>query len=124
MRVQESFQVRNRIGLFRPVGECNLAEAVELVKSAIARCRHQALPGLLVSARGLHGPSIPTLIDRFLAVEEWAEKADGRVAVALVVHPKYIHPQKFGVRVAADFGLTTDVFTSEVNASAWLAQEV
>jgi hypothetical protein len=39
----------------------------------------------------------------------------------MVVHAEYIHPQKFGVVVAADFGLTCDVHTSESDALRWLA---
>jgi len=119
--LKETFDVKDGMAVYRPVGECTLVEAVEVIKGAIARCRTQNLRGLLVTARGVYGVAIPTLIDRFLAVEEWAEESDGMVVVALVVHPQYIHPRKFGVKVAADFGLTTDIFTSEVNARAWLA---
>jgi hypothetical protein len=42
-------------------------------------------------------------------VEEWAQTAESMVVVGLVVRAEYIHPQKFGVVVAADFGLTCDV---------------
>ncbi len=54
-------------------------------------------------------------------VEQWAHESKGMVVVALVVHPEYIHPQKFGIRVAADFGLTADVYSSEPDALKWLA---
>jgi hypothetical protein len=121
--LQETFDAKEGIAVFRPVGECTLVETVEAVRNAINRCRAENLRGLLVTARGIYGVAIPTLIDRFLAVEDWAEESDGMVVVALVVHPQYIHPRKFGVKVAADFGLTTDVFTSEVNARAWLASK-
>ena len=53
-------------------------------------------------------------------IEEWAQEAKGMVLVVLVVHAEYIHPEKFGVRVAADFGLVADVFTSEPDAFKWL----
>jgi hypothetical protein len=118
-----SFEVKDGIGVFRPVGEHSLVEIVDRVKDTIGRCRDQRLPGLLVTARGVYGVAMPTLIDRFLAIEEWAETAQGMLVVALVVHPQYIHPRKFGVKVAADFGLTADVFTSELNARAWLASK-
>jgi len=121
--LSESFDVKDGIAVFRPVGECDLVEIVDAIKAAIARCRAGDFRGLLVTARGVYGVAIPTLIDRFLAMEEWAEQADGMVVVALVVHPQYIHPRKFGVKVAADFGLTADVFTSEVNARAWLTSK-
>ena len=118
--LQESFETKDGIAIFRPVGESTLVEVVDAVRRAIARCRSEDRRALLVTARGVYGVAMPTLIDRFLAVEDWAEAAEGMVLVALVVHPQYIHPRKFGVKVAADFGLTTDVFTSEVNARAWL----
>jgi hypothetical protein len=61
------------------------------------------------------------LVDRFLMVEDWARAAKGMTTVALVVHAEYIPPQKFGIRVAADLGLNSDVFTSEADAIAWLS---
>jgi hypothetical protein len=96
-------------------------EAVALITEAIACCRDQRIDKLLIVTTGLVGMSIPTLVDRFLMVEEWARQANGTVAAAMVASPEYIHPQKFGVRVAADFGLVADVFTSEQDALKWLS---
>lgn len=106
---------------YRPDGECTLVEAVELVRWAIAWCRGRSVERLLVVATDLTGVSIPSLIDRYLMAEEWADAADGMVRVALVIEPKYIHPEKFGVTVAIDFGLTLDVFSDEARAQGWLA---
>ena len=108
----------------RPRGECSLVEAVETVTSAIAYCRDRGIPKLLVDGTGLVGVPIPSLVDRFLMVEEWAKEAQSMVVVALVVPAEYIHPQKFGIRVAADFGLVADVYTSETDALRWLARGV
>jgi hypothetical protein len=105
----------------RPHGDCSLVEAVELVQQAIGHCRDRNIAKLLFNARALTGVPIPGLVDRFLMVEEWAMAAQSMVTVALVVHAEYIHPQKFGVVVAADFGLTCDVHTSEADALGWLA---
>jgi|SRR5689334_10779361 len=124
MESRGSFEMHDGVAVFRPIGEHTLVEIVDRVKDAIGRCRDQNQRGLLVTARGVYGVSVPTLIDRFLAMEDWADAADGMVVVALVVHPQYIHPRKFGVKVAADLGLTADVFTSEVNARAWLASTI
>ena len=79
---------------------------------------------LLVNATELTGVPIPSLVDRFLMIEEWAQEAQSMVVVALVVPAEYIHPQKFGIRVAADFGLVADVYTSETDALRWLARGV
>ena len=34
--------------------------------------------------------------------------------------PEYIHPEKFGVKAALDFGLVCDVYASEGAARTWL----
>jgi len=120
MRLPEHLEVVEGICRFHPRGECSLLEAVDLVGSAIGYCRNRRVAKLLINGTGLAGMSIPSLIDRFLMVEEWAQKASGFVVVALVVDAKYIHPEKFGVKVAADFGLMCDVYDSEPHALKWL----
>jgi hypothetical protein len=117
----EHLEIVDGICEARPRGECSLVEAVEIVTSAIAYCRDRRIPKLLVDGTGLVGVPIPSLVDRFLMVEEWAQEAQSMVMVALVVPAEYIHPQKFGIRVAADFGLVADVYTSETDALRWLA---
>jgi hypothetical protein len=121
MHLQEHVEVRDGICQLRLSGECSLVEAVELITDEIVFCRDQGVGKLLVEATGLIGVSIPSLVDRFLIAEEWAQEAEGMVVVVLVVRAEYIHPEKFGVRVAADFGLTLDVHTSETEAMKWLS---
>jgi hypothetical protein len=79
---------------------------------------------LLVNATELVGVPVPTLVDRFLMAEQWAHEGRGVVMVALVVPAEYIHPKKFGVRVATDLGLVSDVYTSETDALKWLSGDV
>jgi hypothetical protein len=119
--IRQSVEVSEGICRFRPAGECNLVEATELVSKALVYCRDRSMRKLLVDGTGLVGLPIPSLVDRFLMVEEWAQEAKGVVAMALVVEPKYIHPDKFGVRVAADLGFSAEVFPLESDALAWLA---
>jgi len=116
----EHLEVIEGICQFRPRGECSLVEAVDLINRAIAYCRDQRVAKLLVNGTALVGVSVPSLVDRFLMVEEWAQKANGMVIVVLVIPAEYIHPEKFGVKVAADFGLISDVYTSETDALKWL----
>jgi len=122
--VPEHVEIVDGICEVRPRGEYSLVEAVEIVTRTIAYCRDRGIPKLLVDGTGLVGLPIPSLVDRFLMVEEWAQEAQSMVVVALVVPAEYIHPQKFGVRVAADFGLVADVYTSETDALRWLASGV
>jgi len=119
--LEQRLEVIDGVCQSRPRGECSLIEAVELINVAIAYCRERNIAKLLVNGTDLVGVPIPTLVDRFLMVEEWAQKAEGMVVVALVARAEYIHPQKFGIKVAADFGLTADVYTSEIHALAWLS---
>ena len=121
--MQDLLETRDGVCEYRPCGRYSLADAVDLVSRAITQCRDRGLGKLLIDARGLIDLPIPTLVDRFLMVEEWAQEAEGAVVVVLLVHAEYIHPQKFGVKVAAHFGLTCDVYTSEADARRWLQQE-
>jgi len=120
IRLGDFLAVRDGICEVRPQGECSLVEAVDLVRGGIDHCRKRSVIKLLFDARGLAGVAIPTLVDRFLAVEEWAHAAKGMVIVVLVVYPEYIHPEKFGVKVAAHLGLTANVFADEADARKWL----
>ena len=121
MHMLDHMEVGEGICQFRPCGECSLVDAVDLITSAIAYCRDQSIDKLLVDVTGLVGVAIPSLVDRFLMVEEWAREGKGVVVVAMVARAEYIHPKKFGVKVAADFGLVLDVYTSETDAFRWLS---
>ncbi|HEX7273699.1 MAG TPA: hypothetical protein VF420_16265 [Casimicrobiaceae bacterium] len=121
MNIDLRLEFLDGIAECRPRGECSLVEAVDMVKRAIASCRRSEIAKLLFDGTGLTGIPIPTLVDRFLAAEEWAEAAQGMVFVVLVIHTQYIHPEKFGVRVARQFGLTCDVYDSEADARKWLS---
>jgi hypothetical protein len=116
----DTLEIDNGVAIFRPRGKSSLVEAVDLVSRAIAHCRERQAYRLLVNTTGLVGVPVPTLVDRFLMVEDWAQEAMGTVVVALVVSPEYIHPRKFGVKVALQFGLVCDVYASEDDASTWL----
>lgn len=121
MKMTDHLEVREGMCQFRPAGESSLVEVVDLITEAVAFCRGRRIDKLLVAPNGLTGVSIPTLVDRFLMIEAWAQAARGMVVAAIVAHPEYIHPEKFGVKVAADFGLVVDVFTAEADAVKWLS---
>jgi len=116
----ESVVIRNGVGEFRPRGRRSLVEAVDLVSRAIAECREHGVTHLLVDVRGLEDVPVPTLIDRFLAAEDWAQEAQRKVVVGMVAPQEIIHPRKFGVKVAAHFGMLCEIFTSDDDALDWL----
>lgn len=124
MSTLDSLAFHDGRGTFRPRGRYALVAAVDLVSEAIAHCRKRSVSTLLVDGTGFVDLPVPTLVDRFLMVEDWATAAKGMVTVALVVPAEYIHPRKFGVKVARDFGLICDVYSSEEEASAWLLQSL
>ena len=121
MPAPDPLEVGDGVCRYRPTGRYSLVEAVDLVSDAIAHCRERRVPRLLVDATGFVDLPFPTLVDRFLMVEDWAQEAKGTVVVAMMIAPEYIHPRKFGVKVALQFGLICDVCSSEEEALAWLA---
>jgi len=121
INILDSLEIVDGICRVRPVGESTLVEAVDLISRVISYCRERKIAKLMVNGTGLVGIPIPNLVDRFLMAEEWAQKAQSMVIVVLVVHAEYIHPEKFGVKVARDLGLMLDVYTSEDEALKWLA---
>jgi hypothetical protein len=120
MDVDRYVVTREGVCEFRPRGECTLPEFVEMVSHALTRCRNEGITRVLIDGTGLTGVPIPSLVDRFLMVEEWAQVAAGMVVGALVIDPQYIHPKKFGVTVARDHGLMIDVYATEAEAMRWL----
>jgi len=120
MDIEEHLEVGESYCRFRPAETVSMVEWVEWVTLAIEFCRGRQIQKLLVDASGLTRLTPPTLMDRFLMVEDWARAAGGMVIVAMISRPEMIHPQKFGVKVAADLGLKGDVFTNEREALDWL----
>ena len=109
------------VGFSRPCWQYSLVGAMEFIRGMVEHARDRGVLKLLINCHGMNGVSMPSLIDRFLMAEEWVREAQDKVAVALVVHAEYIHPEKFGVAVAAHFGLALNVFSSEFEAFEWLS---
>ena len=97
MQISVPLEISDGLCTFRPKGKHSLAEAVALISAAISYCRDRGVQRLLVNVTGLTDVPVPTLVDRFLMVEDWAQAANGTVVVAMVASPEYIHPEKFGV---------------------------
>ena len=124
MHIPEHLEVTERYCRLRVQGAVPLVEAVERVTHAIAFCRDQNIPKLLVDVTRLAELPALTVLDRFLMVEDWADEAKGIVIVAMAARPEHIHPEKFGVKLAADKGLRSEVFTSEHEAREWLVAQI
>ena len=120
MDMPEHFSVEDRYCRYCPLGPYTLVEAVELVTHAIAWCHEHKMPRLLADVTRIYGFPVPTLIDRFWMVQDWAQAGGSTVTVSMVVHAHYIDPGKFGIRAARDAGLHCDVFPVHDDAIAWL----
>jgi CheY-like chemotaxis protein len=107
-------------GFYRPAGSVSFDGAVALVRSAIAAGRWRACADLLVDTTALTGFASPGTFERFLAAVEWATEARSGLRLAMVARADMIDPQKFGVAVAAQRGLVSNIFTTEAEARAWL----
>jgi DNA-binding response OmpR family regulator len=117
----DNFVLEEGRAVYRPAGSVSFDQAVALVRAAIAAARRHHVRSLLVNLTKLTGFPSPDTFERFLAVVEWAEEARSGVRLAMVARVEMIHPQKFGVIVAANRGLISNIFPTEIEARAWLA---
>lgn len=120
MGVPATFVMEADRGLYRPVGSVSFDEAVAGVRAAIAAAGSNQAEDLLVDTTALTGFPSPGTFQRFLAAVAWAEEARGRLRLAMVARAEMIDPQKFGVTVAINRGLVSNIFTTEAEARAWL----
>jgi hypothetical protein len=117
----DNFVLEHGRGVYRPSGSVSFDEAVALVRAAIAAARRHNLRSLVVDTTAFTGFPSPNTFERFLAAVEWAAEADASVYLAMVARAEMIHPEKFGVTVAANRGLVCNIFDNEPDALAWLA---
>ena len=107
---------------YRPKAHLSLPKAVAMISSAIALTRERNIRKMLLVTNGFTGFSSPSLHERYAFVNEWARIAAGAMCIAIIAPPEWIDPERFGVKVAQNAGLTSDVFTSEDDALAWLRE--
>ena len=91
-----------------------------MVAEAMLTARELGLADLLVNTTGLTGFPPPSVFARYTLATKWAESAGAALRVAMVARPELIDPQKIGVLMAQNRGVTGDVFTNEADALAWL----
>jgi hypothetical protein len=113
-------EIVDGIACFRVVGTCRLPLAVGFVASAIDQALTGRHYGCLVDASLLDGFGSPSVATRHQVVRSWAECAQGRVALALVLQSAVIDPEKIGVIAGRNHGLQCDVFDDVNEAWAWL----
>lgn len=117
-----TLEKRDGFAVLRPVGTLNFTEAVQAVARAIAQVRDEGIGKLLVVGTQVSGFDPPSIAERHQMMREWADIAEGRVIMAMVMHAAFIDPERFGVMAARNFGFSMNVFESESEAIAWLGQ--
>lgn len=117
---QNSFEVTDGIGHFRLSGAWRFQQAVQAISAAIAKADKLGLSRMLVVITEATGFDPPSMADRHAMVREWGQASRGHVAIAMVVPPAFIDPERFGVVAAGNFGMHGNVFSNESEAHAWL----
>ncbi len=116
------FKLAEGYAVLRPTGTLTLAEVVEMVTDAISCARAEGARRLLVVLTEVSGMTPPQLTRRYEFIREWARASGGLVRVAIVTTAEMIDPERFGVTVAANAGMTGNVFVDEKAALEWLLE--
>jgi len=116
----DGFVIEGTRGVYRPTGTVSLEQAIALVRAGIAEACAKNVGALLIDTTALTGFASPDTFQRFLAAVDWAGEARGRVRLAMVARPEMIDREKFGVTVAGNRGLVSNVFSAEHEARVWL----
>lgn len=120
MNKPEYFEILDTYAVFRPMGEVSLEHAVQLMTSAIAYAREQQVRKLLAVATGLTGFKSPSITERYYASQRFAQAAESKMSIAMVLRKEMIDRRRFGVLVAENIGLNFNRFASEEEALVWL----
>ena len=123
MYTSKRLKVVDGIAHYRLVDPQGFRRTVQDVSDVISMAREQGVRKLLVviAAEAVNYEP-PGVGERHAMVREWAEAAQGMVAIAVVVPATYIDPEGFGVITAANFGLAGNTFSNEAEATVWLQE--
>jgi hypothetical protein len=120
MNTIKHFEHASRRGFFRPEGVMTFEQAVEIVGKGMIHARSLELVDLMVNTGKLTGFPPPDVFARYSLAIKWAESAGTALRVALVARAELIDPEKIGLLMAQNRGVSGDVFTTEAAAIAWL----
>jgi hypothetical protein len=114
------FEVVGKRGFYRPAGKVSFEQAVDLVAESMRTARSLGLASLLINTLGFTGISPPSIFGRHQLALKWAENAGPKLHVAMVARAELLDPERIGVIMAQNRGVSGDVFTSESAATIWL----
>ena len=119
MNREPEFEMYQGYAVIRPTGEVSFNAAVEFVSRSLVSARSRQVRNLLVDTTRLSGFPSPDTVQRFFMAVEWAAVSNG-VRLAVVARAELIDHERFGVTVARNRGLHSNVFSSETEAIEWL----
>ena len=110
---------------FRPAGHPEagpLPDRIKLLLQVVALAHARQIPKLVIDLTRMENLEMPNVADRYFIMREFAAVAKGAVKIAFVLPPHLIG-DRFGVLVGKNAGLTSDIFSDEPTAVAWLNSE-
>jgi hypothetical protein len=116
----EHFETVGKRGFYRPQGKVSFELAVEKVAEAMTHARALGLDSLLIDTRGFTGLAPPSIFARHALAVRWAEAAGAHLHVAVVAREEMIDPERIGVVMAQNRGVSGNAFVNEAAALAWL----
>jgi hypothetical protein len=117
-----AFDFIDDIAVFRIVGQYTLPEGIDRIGLGIAQAHAKHIRKLMVVITDATGYGVPSLSMRLSMMRAWADAARGLVRVVMVCRPEFIDPHKFGITMAANFGLAANVFETEDEALGWVRE--
>ncbi|MBS0213968.1 MAG: hypothetical protein JSR26_12470 [Proteobacteria bacterium] len=118
--LDDRFSFIDGIAVVRLSGTVNGQQIIRWIGESLAWARLRRHGRVMVVITSATGFAIPSLALRVEMIRAWAAAVGNEVDVAIVCRPEFIDPQKFGITVAAGFGMTAGVFDEEAAALAWL----
>lgn len=118
----EAVETHDGIGIFRVGPSQRLDQAVASVSEALVQARAAGLDRLMVVIPELD-LAPPSVAERVNMVRQWADRAGGRIRVAMVAPASLMDPERLGVVAARGFGLDGNSFLHEQDALDWLQED-
>lgn len=124
MKCPQFLTLEPNFACYRPISEVTLSVGVEMIDAAIRFCRDNSICGLLIDINGLTGFEPPSTTERFVLMTRWVDASNGRVILSMIAPAAMMDPQKFGVTVGRNRGLSSEIFLSESEARSWLIEQL
>ena len=113
------FEILDGYACYRPSGQVTFNEAVAIISRAITQACDDGIKRLLIDTVNLRGFPCPTTTERYYMAEQWASHSRG-LRLCLIARAEVIDPMRFGIMVARNRGLFSNVFDNEAEAVAWI----